>query len=583
MAKRVSHLGTAFSFIRKLYYGFAVDFGGPLRSLNLRVAKAPVFFDSRCDVITGNRDSGTSILSGTFTYQGQSIDVGAQGDPWSIALPSESYAAWLHGFHWLPDLLASKDKAAVIRARFLADRWIEHFGKWNAYAWNPDILTHRLYHWLTYWAPALSLDSLSKEADRRRKVTIRQLKRLKATYNRLPQGPIRIKAAVVLALGGLRRDGRDDPFFQKGLDLLDDEINAQVLPDGGLTTRCPADIIDILAILSSLDKLIQARGVEGSSALTRAIDRMQPAVAFFCHPDGRLANFNGSGEGNADVIRQLIKLSNLPERPFLICPNTGYQRIVIGELVFIIDTGGTPAFGYDTRAHLAPLAFELSSEAGRLIVNCGGGKDLPAKWKDLMRQTAAHSTLVLSDMSPGVLISQGLRSELYGPGFSKDVGKVNVARREQAAGVWLEGSHNGYGDEYGLSHRRRIYVNPQGDDIRGEDTLYLPHSETPKTREAVPFDIRFHLHPDVIVTIAQDQNSALLIQKGRIGWRFRTDAGPLRIEKSVYFGQGHRGRETQQLVISGAAFGDGDGETDTNRVRWSIRRIQKTQSLNKPL
>lgn len=573
--RRVSRVSTAWKLGRKVYHSLAVDVGGPMRAVKLRVGRVQVFFDGRVNNLVGDKTVGQALLKGHFNYIGQTLDVGAQGDPWAIAAPSERFAEWLHGFHWMPDLLQCRDKAANIRVRYLVDRWGEIFGHWNAYAWSPEILTHRLYYCLAFWAPALSLDSLSDIADTRRRIIVRQLKRLKQTYSRLPVGPIRLKAAAVLAIGGIRLGGRNDPFYQKGLDLLDDEIARQVLPDGGLVTRCPADIAEILPVFMALESLIDARGVEGSTSLTRAVDRMQPALSFFIHADGRLANFNGGGEGRADSLTKLLKQADLPERPFSVCPNTGYQRVAAGDSVLIMDTGGTPDTGFDSRAHQAPLAFELSNSAGRMIVNCGWTAEQPPRWHRMMRHTVSHSTLILNDSSVGELIKEGVGSEVHGDVFVRDVGKVSISRREQPVGVWIEGQHNGYAADYGLSHRRRFYMSSDGKDFRGEDTLYLPVGETPRISEAIPFTIRFHLHPDVIVTVAQDQSSALIIQPGGVGWRLRTDSGPLSIEKSVYLASGYRGKECQQIIINGAAFGDGDGEAKSNRVRWSLRRLEK--------
>ena len=578
MARRISPFSTAWIFSRKLYHGIAVDMGAPARALNLRVGRVPVFWDGRPAYILGDKKIGEELLKGHFNYIGQSLDVGVQGDPWSIAAPSERFAEWLHGFHWMADLMSCRDKSAMVRARYLVDRWSELFGHWNAYAWNPDILTHRLYNWLALWAPALSMDNLSDIADTRRRVTVRQLKRLKRTFTRLPVGPIRLKAAATLALGGLRLSGRDDPFYQKGLDLLDDEIVRQILADGGVITRCPSDILDILSVLMTLDNLIQSRGVEGSSVLTRAIDRMQPALSFFQHTDGGLASFNGSGEGEVSHIQTLLKTVKLPERPFSVCPNTAYQRVMAGDSVLIIDAGGTPDLGFDKKAHQAPLAFELSNDAGRMIVNCGWSSTQPPRWHRMMRHTASHSTLTLDDHSVGTLVKQGTSEDLHGSVFSQSVGNVEFSRREQITGTWLEGSHDGYSESHGLNHRRRLYISSDGKDIRGEDTLYTPLGDTPKTNKAIPFTLRFHLYPNVVVTLAQDQNSVLIIQPRGVGWRLRTDGGPISLEKSVYLGSGFRGRECQQIVIQGAAFGDGDGEAKSNRVRWSLRRLEKKAS-----
>jgi len=145
LTRRISPLSTTWQLSRKVYHGLAVDLGAPMRAMNLRVGRIPVFFDGRVEILSGEKTAGQALLKGHFSYIGQDLDVGSQGDPWSIPAPSERFAEWLHGFHWMPDLLACHDKAAIVRTRYLVDRWVEVFGHWNAYTWNADILTHRLF------------------------------------------------------------------------------------------------------------------------------------------------------------------------------------------------------------------------------------------------------------------------------------------------------------------------------------------------------------------------------------------------------------------------------------------------------
>jgi len=121
-------------------------------------------------------------------------------------------------------------------------------------------------------------------------------------------------------------------------------------------------------------------------------------------------------------------------------------------------------------------------------------------------------------------------------------------------------------------------MSDDGDDIRGEDSLCVPLGATPLSRSEIPFDIRFHLHPNVRVSLSQDQQSALLIQGGKAGWRFRTDGGPLKLESSVYLGTGTKPVKAQQILISGNAFCDGDGTTKSNRVRWSFKKLESRKT-----
>ena len=557
------------------YRRWAVDLGAPMRAIDLNAGKPTVFHDIRPSFIHGDKNLAQAMLKGHFSYAGQSLDVGAQGDPWTVAVPSTRFATWLHGFGWLNDFAVSKDKHAAIRARNLVDKWITVYGKWNLFSWAPDVLTNRLYYWLSLWSPLLSGDSLSDAAQVRRSSAARQLKRLRRVYRRTTPGLSRLKAAAVLAMGGARLKEKSDGFLGRGLDWLDDEIEAQILPDGGHVSRSPEQTLEALEILLTLDSLLQARGVEGSRAMSRAIDRLAPIIPFFTAADGKLASFNGSGEGLASKIKTLLKAApQTGSKSFGYCPHTGYQRIEAEGTVLLVDTGTTSPAPYDRDAHLAPLAFELSTELGRLVVNCGWNRQQPQSFRRAVRATAAHSSLILDNHSAGRLLKDGWAAKRLGNVVATAAEPVNATRKEQVSGTWLEGSHGGYRKESGLSHRRRLYMSVEGDDFRGEDSLYLPLGAVPLNNTEKPFVIRFHFHPDVRVSLSQDQQSALLVQSGKAGWRFRTDGGPLRLEDSVYLAEGHKPVKCQQIVISGNAFCDSDGETRSNRVRWSFRKLE---------
>ena len=557
------------------YRRLAVDLGAPARAVNLNSGRPAVFHSIQPSYLYGDKKTAEAMLKGHFEYAGQKLDVGVQGDPWTLAVPSTRFAAWLHGFHWLGDFAVSKDKNAAIRARSLVDKWITVYGQWNPFSWEPDILADRLFNWLALWSPLLTGDSLSEDAQLRRNSVMRQLKRLRKTYKRTSPGLPRLKAAAVLAMGGARLKERADGFLGRGLDCLDDEIDAQVLPDGGHISRAPGQALETLHILLTLDSLLQERGVEGSRAMSRAIDRLAPVIPFFTAADGKLFTFNGSGEGEKALLKAIKKAA--PEtmtKSFGYCPHTGYQRIEAEGTVLLVDTGATSPRPFDNNAHLAPLAFELSTELGRLVVNCGWNEQQPHNFRRAVRATAAHSNLTLDNHSSGRLLKEGWASKRLGEVVDIEAGPVTATRKEQVSGTWLETSHDGYRQETGLSHRRRFYMSVEGNDIRGEDSLFVPLGAVPLSNAEKPFQIRFHFHPDVRVSLSQDQQSALLVQGGKAGWRFRTDGGPLSLEGSVYLGAGHKPVKCQQIVISGSAFCDSDGETRSNRVRWSFRKLE---------
>jgi len=131
----------------------------------MQVMRPAPFSDVKPKLKFGDKVSGEALISGHFQHAGHQLNVGLQGDPWTVPCPSERFATWLHSFHWFEDLAILKQPVAAVRARFLVDGWIAVYGSWNRFAW--------------------------------------------------------------------------ESYLNRGLDWLDDEIELQILPDGGHVSRSP--------------------------------------------------------------------------------------------------------------------------------------------------------------------------------------------------------------------------------------------------------------------------------------------------------------------------------------------------------
>jgi uncharacterized heparinase superfamily protein len=112
-------------------------------------------------------------------------------------------------------------------------------------------------------------------------------------------------------------------------------------------------------------------------------------------------------------------------------------------------------------------------------------------------------------------------------------------------------------------HRRRLFLGAGGEDLRGEDRL-----EGTKDGH---FAIRFHLHPEVQVSLVQSGAAALLrLPKGG-GWRFMARGAQMSLEPSVYLGDESQSRRSEQIVLSGRIAAD-------TTVSWSLRREAKARA-----
>ena len=80
-----------------------------------------------------------------------------------------------------------------------------------------------------------------------------------------------------------------------GTRWLSEELQRQILPDGGHITPQSRRVIELLLDLLPLRQTFAARNIAPPSALLNAIDRMMPMLRFFRHGDGSFALFNGMG------------------------------------------------------------------------------------------------------------------------------------------------------------------------------------------------------------------------------------------------------------------------------------------------
>jgi uncharacterized heparinase superfamily protein len=158
--------------------------------------------------------------------------------------------------------------------------------------------------------------------------------------------------------------------------------------------------------------------------------------------------FNGSKEESSSLIDIALTQAGRARRGPAALTEGGFQRLQAGRSVLIVDCGAPAPPGLDRYAHAGTLSMELSVGRDRMIVNCGGFPTGSQEWLSATRATAAHSTLVIADLSS---------SELKSDGLNRRPVAVEVQRQEANGAHWLEASHDGWRKPFGAVHRRRLY------------------------------------------------------------------------------------------------------------------------------
>ena len=451
-----------------------------------------------------------------------------------------------HGFTWLRDLRALGTDAARLRARALVTDWIAA-GANETIAQRPDVAGARIAAWLGHY------DFFFAAADDafRQRLMSRLVSDARALSAALPTEEL--DARALTALKGLIAAAVALPdhagFLTRTLRFLPQEIARQVLPDGCHAERSPAAQLAALQDLTEIRALLQAAQAQPPSALAGAIERMAAALRVLRHGDGSLALFNGSKEDAGVLVELVLTQAGRNARAPNALPDGGFQRLQAGRTVLVVDCGAPPPAGLDRNAHAGTLSMEMSVGRDRMIVNCGAFAAGPAEWRDAVRSSAAHSTLVIADVNS---------SELRPDGLGRRPENVEAQRQEANGAQWLEASHDGWVKPFGAVHRRRLYMAESGEDIRGEDIIEAP---TPQ-----PYTLRFHLHPSVSVSRQQDGQAVLLRLPTGGGWRLRADGAQMSLEESIYLG-GPEPRRSEQVVLTGYADGP-------QQVKWAISKVR---------
>lgn len=504
-----------------------------------------------------NLAHGRAILSGRFELGGSLLDTGTMGDPWDRPSPSLAFAKALHAMEWMPDLLAAGPEARSEALRLVLD-WARVFGKWNSFSWGGRILSRRVY------ILACTLPEILVEAAHAERVQIlydfaRQARHLASSIHK-PR--LAAEQSIAVALAGSILSGKvGAQLFKTGLRGLRKALATTIEPSGGHATRSPQAALELMFDLQTLAGVLHQKGLPPPGVMIQAMEDLHQTLQFFILKDGRLPEMQGSEAGRqAYVAAAEVE----PPGPDLPSSRNGYQRLDGRGLQIMVDAAPPASGVWSEGACAQPLGLDVLAHSRRLIVACGWSPD--ALGPQALRLVDAGSTLSLGEGACGAPLS-GFAAEAIGPWLESAYHQVDVRRHEAEGGIWLDMHHDGWAKRYHLRHERRLFLDLEADELRGEDRL-TPLGDgaaAQASRRFIPYTLRFHLHPTVRASLARDGRSVVL-QAGDapVGWRLRSDAQDIAVEASVYF-DGLRARRSQQVVLKGQARQDAGA-----RVRWKL-------------
>ena len=503
----------------------------------------------------GDAKRGAAIAGGEIELSGELIR-----NPSPRWLPPSAGPEWIaawHAFGWIDDLTTAGGPARDA-AGDLVKSWIRENTAWHDVAWRSDVLAMRVFAWIAHFDEIVRRDQ--DHTLRRAMLTsiAAQLRHLARTASWEVRGVARLRALKGL-IAGRAALGAPAARLAKVLKALEREVQAQIFPDGGHLSRNPSLQLQVLKDLIDTRAVLRAAQIETPAALQHAIERMAPMLRFFRHGDRRLALFNDSLEEDGVLIDLVLTRSETKGGAPNQAPQTGFDRLQAGRSLAIMDTGRPPPRGFDEIAHAGTLSFEMSHERERIIVNCGTYRGPKLSWSRVARASAAHSVLVVADTNSIEIREDG----------SLGGGPPSIAREraEHEGQQWISATHEGYRDRFGLTYARQLFLAANGEDLRGEERL--------TGRPGAAFTVRFHLHPSVQASLAQEGVAVLFRLPSGMCWRLRAAGAEISLGESVYLGSGEA-RKTQQVLLSGTVGSEGAA------VRWALRREPKEGVRDEP-
>lgn len=270
--------------------------------------------------------------------------------------------------------------------------------------------------------------------------------------------PILLEAMALMLGSWYLRDKR---VYSKADKLLRQELDRQILSDGGHFERSPVIHQLVLFHLLDLINVIQHNPWTESNLLDELKSRASGMLGWLqeiTFSNGSIPLFGDGANGLAPAslsLRYYAGRLGLSPRPVQL-NDSGYRRFDRPNLELLVNLGMDKESPAPYHGHNDALSFVLFAHGAPCLVDTGTSTFEPGERRQHERSTAAHNTVEL----PGLE-----QTDRWG---QFHVGRQARVQTLKDSGSIIQAEHNGY-KRKGLIHRRKFQV--QGNQIRIHDQL----------------------------------------------------------------------------------------------------------------
>jgi len=495
----------------------------------------------------GSAQKGLQLASGNFLIDGRLIR-----DPdepiWDVDKDNIRFQTKAHGFFWLDHLVANGSADCIAVARLWFAQWLEHFGNGDNLAWAPELAGARIIRLINHAIVLLGNSSKHDQKDFFNSIS-HHARFLKKRWQYAPEGLPKFQALVgyvysALALEEFKKD------LKPALRALATECENYIDADGGIPTRNPEELLDILTLLVWVVQGMTSSSIAPERALLDAIERITPAIRTLRMGDGRLVEFHGGRAATKKRVDQVLMDSGTRSASTL-SDVMGYSRVAKAQSLLIVDTGDKPHT--DGAGFECALAFEFSFGAHPIFQSSGTGRYLNHQ-KRKASQTADGFTVATLQ---SLLAKENKQPTAMAP--DAEVTVLQSAGMDDGVAM-LMAAHTGYRDGVGLTYSRKLELTENGCALTGTDRFYCDGKQDQKRLEAatehqiehsIPIVAKFHIAPDVDASLDLGGTAVSLQLPDSSVWIFKASGGRISLQDSAYYSSERlKLRATKQIVVT---------------------------------
>lgn len=327
--------------------------------------------------------------------------------------------------------------------------------------------------------------------------------------------------ALIMAAQTFKNCGtRPAAWLKKAEYILRQQLNEQILPDGGFFERTPMYHSLMLELLLDIINVLPDEDIN-YSYIRKAAGRMGAYLKSILHPDGQIPLFNDStleiAPSPSKILRYFCMLNGSEPQTRTSFSQSGYYIHTGDDLFLVIDAGKIGPDYLPAHSHAGIFSYELSLFAKRIIVDSGVYEYPDGEMRKYTRSTAAHNTVRIDKVD---------QAECWG--------SFRVARRYYPSGIifrhnseqcYFTGSFSGYSSLIGdnLVHKRQLLCDNNLRSLIINDIISGSGNHSAESY--------IHFHPEVKL---QYLDNLLIASAGSIRIRLRVIKGSFRIEDGWY-------------------------------------------------